>query len=271
VVARLDTRDIELALRRAEAERQQAEAQLRLLQAGARPEEIRQAQAQVSASGADVAGAEVELSAAELDLRRFEALLETNAGSQKQRDDADPRRDVARERVAGARDRERAAREVLARLEAGARREEIEAARARVASTEAQMATLEKARADAVVRSPVEGIVTEKLVEQGEMVAPRTPLVVVTDLDHAWGNVFVDEPQVPRLRLGQAATLFTDAGGSGIPGTISFVSSQAEFTPRNVQTAEDRSKLVYRIKIAVDNRQGLLKSGMPIEAEIPLQ
>ncbi len=271
VVARLDTRDIELALRRAEAERQQASAQLRLLQAGARPEEIRQAEAQVAGNGADVAAAQAELSASELDLRRFEALLEASSGSQKQRDDAATRRDVARERVAAARDRERASREMLARLNAGARREEIETARARVALVDAQLATLEKARADAIVRSPVEGVVTEKLLEQGEMAAPRTPLVVITDLNHAWANVFIDEPQVPRLHLGQAATLFTDAGGDGIPGTISFISSQAEFTPRNVQTTEDRSKLVYRIKIAVDNREGVLKSGMPIEAEIPLQ
>jgi HlyD family secretion protein len=271
VVARLDTRDIGLSLQRAQADRQQAAAQLRLLQAGARPEEIRQAEAQVAGNVADVAAAEAERSAAELDLRRFEALLQVNSGSQKQRDDAATRRDVARERVAASRERERASREGLARLNAGARREEIEAARARVASVDAQLATLEKARADAVVRSPIEGIVTEKLLEQGEMVAPRTPIAVVTDLDHAWGNVFVDEPQMPRLRLGQAATVFTDAGGSGIPGKISFISSQAEFTPRNVQTAEDRSKLVYRIKIAVDNRQGVLKSGMPIEAEIPLQ
>ena len=78
-------------------------------------------------------------------------------------------------------------------------------------------------------------------------------------------------PVVPRLTLGQPATLFTDAGGAGLPGSVSYISSKAEFTPRNVQTAEDRSKLVYRVKIAVDNRQGVLKQGMPVEAEIPLQ
>jgi HlyD family secretion protein len=72
------------------------------------------------------------------------------------------------------------------------------------------------------------------------------------------------------LRVGQPATVFTDAGGSGIAGTLSYVSDKAEFTPRNVQTAEDRSKLVYRVKIAVDNRGGLLKAGMPVEAEIPV-
>ncbi len=65
--------------------------------------------------------------------------------------------------------------------------------------------------------------------------------------------------------------LYTDAGGPGIPGKVSFISSKAEFTPRNVQTAEERSKLVYRVKIAVDNREGVLKEGMPVEAEIPFQ
>ena len=76
---------------------------------------------------------------------------------------------------------------------------------------------------------------------------------------------------IPRIKLGQAATVFTDAGGPGLPGKVSYISSKAEFTPRNVQTAEDRSKLVYRVKIAVDNRKGILKQGMPVEAEIPFQ
>jgi HlyD family secretion protein len=97
------------------------------------------------------------------------------------------------------------------------------------------------------------------------------PLAIVTDLDHAWAEVFIDEPQLPRIRLGQQAQVLTDAGGPVIPGTVSFISSKAEFTPRNVQTAADRSRLVYRVKISVDNRQGVLKQGMPVEAEIPLQ
>ena len=79
----------------------------------------------------------------------------------------------------------------------------------------------------------------------------------------------MDEPMIPRIRLGQPATVYTDAGGPGIPGTVSYIASKAEFTPRNVQTAEDRSKLVFRVRIAVDNRQGVLKQGMPVEADIP--
>ncbi|HXW06188.1 MAG TPA: HlyD family efflux transporter periplasmic adaptor subunit [Vicinamibacterales bacterium] len=267
-VARLATTDTELAIRRAQAERDQAVAQLQLLQAGARPEELRQASAQVDTARADVRAAQSELESAEADLRRFEALLEVNAGSRKQRDDAATRRDVAQARVKAAQERMRAAAEGLARLEAGARREELAAGRARVAVVEAQIAALEKTLRDAEVLSPLAGVVTSKLVDAGEIVAARTPLVVVTDLDHAWANVYIDEPVVPTLKLGDAVTLVTDAG-QRLPGTITYISPRAEFTPRNVQTAEERSRLVYRIKVTADNREGILKPGMPVEAEIP--
>jgi HlyD family secretion protein len=270
LIATIDTSDQELALQRARAERGQADAQLRLLQAGARPEDIRQAQAQAAAARGDASASQADLAAAEADLQRFEKLLQSNSGSQKQRDDAATRRDVARERLASAQARENAAGEAVARLRAGARREEIDAARARVAAVDAEIASIEKNKTDATVLSPIDGVVSERLLDPGEMAAPRAPMIVLTDLDHAWAEVFVDEPQVPRLKLGQAATVITDAG-SRLPGKVSFISSKAEFTPRNVQTAEDRSKLVYRVKIAVDNREGVLKQGMPVEAEIPLQ
>ena len=179
--------------------------------------------------------------------------------------------DVARERQRGASDRVVAARETAARLRAGARPEEIEGARARLAGVDAQIATLQKAVSDATVTAPAAGIVTQKLAEAGELTAPGMPLLIVTDLDHAWANLFVPEPLVPRVRIGQPATIHTDAGGEGIPGTVTFVSSKAEFTPRNVQTAEERSKLVYRIKVSVDNKAGVLKPGMPVDAELALQ
>jgi HlyD family secretion protein len=268
LVARVDTADALLAIRRAEAERDQAAAALRLLQAGSRSEDIRQARAQGQSAQADVQAAEAELQAATADLRRFEALLQSNAGSRKQRDDAATRRDVAAARVDAARERAVAAAEGVARLRAGARPEELAGARARVAASDAQIASLEKNVADAVLKSPVSGIVTAKLADAGEMVAPRGAVVVITDLDHAWANVYVDEPDVPRLRLGQKATLVTD-GGQRIEGSITFISPKAEFTPRNVQTAAERSKLVYRIKVTADNRDGVLKPGMPIEAELP--
>jgi HlyD family secretion protein len=267
LIATIDTADTKLAIQRAMAEREQAQAQLALLQAGSRAEDIRQAAAQYQSAQADIRGVQAELDAANADLERFESLLRANAGSVKQRDDARTRRDVAAARLAAAQQRARAASDALARVKAGARPQELAAARARVSATDAQIATLEKNLADAVVKSPVGGVVTSKLVDAGEMIAPRAPLVVITDLDDAWANVYVDEPRVPHLKIGQPATLVTDAG-QRIDGTITFISPKAEFTPRNVQTAEERSKLVYRIKIAADNRNGVLKPGMPVEAEL---
>jgi HlyD family secretion protein len=108
-------------------------------------------------------------------------------------------------------------------------------------------------------------------VETGEIAAPGMPLLVIADLDHAWANLFVPEPLIPRVMLGQSATVFTDAGGPGLEGKVTYVSPQAEFTPRNVQTPDERSKLVYRIKVSVDNSAGVLKQGMPVDAELRLQ
>lgn len=269
-VLTLDTRDVELAIDRAKAEKAAAEAQLRLVQAGSRIEDIRQAQSQIETARAETSAAKAELDAAEQDLTRFDTLLKNNSGSRKQRDDAATRRDVAKERVTSAESRVKTAEEVLSKLRAGARPEEVDAARARVATVAAQITSLEKGITDATLKSPISGLVTEKLVEVGEIIAPRVPALIVVDLDHAWADVFVPEPTVPQLRIGQGATVFTDAGGAGIAGTISYISPKAEFTPRNVQTAEERSKQVYRVRISVDNKDGVLKQGMPIEADIPL-
>jgi HlyD family secretion protein len=266
----LDSRDAELAMQRGKAEQSQADAQLRLLLAGSRPEDIRQAESQVAVAAAETAAAKAELAGAEQDLERFDTLLKNNSGSKKQRDDAETRRNVARDRVAAAESRVKAAEGGLASLQAGARREEIEAARARVAATKAQIASVEKSLHDATLVSTVGGLVTDTLVEAGETIAPRTPVVVIVDLDRAWADVFVPEPIVPTLKIGQAATIFTDAGGAGVPGTITYISPKAEFTPRNVQTADERSKLVYRIRVSAENKDGVLKQGMPVEAELAM-
>ncbi len=90
---------------------------------------------------------------------------------------------------------------------------------------------------------------------------------MLVDLDRAWASIYVEEPLVPTLKLEQAVTIVTDAGDR-LPGHIAVISPRAEFTPRNVQTAAERAKLVYRVKVAVDNRQGILKPGMPVEAEL---
>ena len=266
VVITLDTAETDLALRRARADRDQADAQYRLLRAGSRGEDVRQAGALVDAARSDVRAAEADLASARADEQRFEQLLQSRAGSAKQRDDAVTRRQVAEARLAAARDRIHVASETLARVEAGARPEEIDAARARVASVDAQIATIEHDKAEAVIVAPTDGVVTSRLVEPGELVAPRTPLLVIVDLDRAWANIYVEEPRVPGVTLNQTASVLTD-GGQRIEGRVGFISPQAEFTPRNVQTSDERAKLVYRVKVLVDNTSGLLKPGMPVEAE----
>ena len=140
-----------------------------------------------------------------------------------------------------------------------------------MAAAKAQIAVISKTLVDATIKAPADGVVTETLVEVGEIVAPRAPILIITALDQAWANIDVDEPLVPRLRLEQPVTIFTDAGGAGPAGRVTFISPRAEFTPRNVQTANERTKLVYRLKVSTDNREGILKQGMPVEVELMLQ
>ena len=266
VLVTLQTTDADLAITRAQAQRAQAAAQLRLLQAGTRPEDIQQAEAQVAAATADKRAADADLASAKEDEARFQQLLRNRAGSQKQADDAVARREQSEAKARAAGDRAGAATATLARLKAGARPEEIEAARAQVAGADAQIATLEHDRAEATVVAPSDGVVTSRLVEPGELVAVGTPVIVVIDLDNAWADAYVEEPLVPSLKIDEPATVITDAGNR-LAGRIAFISPRAEFTPRNVQTAAERAKLVYRVKVIVDNRQGILKPGMPVEVE----
>lgn len=264
VVAGLATTEIDLAIRRARAERDQADAQLRLLRAGARTEDIDQAAAAVAMATADVRAAETERDAARADEQRFEQLLTARAGSVKQRDDARARREMADARVQAARDRLASAGAMLAKVKAGSRAEEVDAARARLAAVDAQIASLEHDRAEAVILAPAAGTITARLVEPGELVSPGTPLVMIVDLDHAWVNAYVEEPRIPSVKIGQSVTVVTD-GGEEMPGTVATIAPRAEFTPRNVQTVAERARLVYRVKVTVDNRAGTLKPGMPVE------
>lgn len=269
VVATISTTDVDLALARVRAERAQAAAQLDLLLSGSRPEDVRQAEAQAAAAAADRKAAEAEVSSARADEARFQQLLANKAGSVKQRDDAVARRELAEARLRAAADRVSAASATVDRLKAGARPEEIASARARVATVDAQIASMEHDKSEAVISSPIGGVVAGRLVEPGELVAVGTPVAIIVDLDHAWANVYVEETLVPHIKLDQAATVVTDAGDR-LEGRVSFIASRAEFTPRNVQTANERAKLVYRIKVSVDNRKGILKPGMPVEVDLAL-
>ncbi len=252
-LARIDPTDLELALRQARAERAQAEADLRLRVAGPRQQDIDEAQAQLRATEADLAGAQ-------RDLDRMQGLLDRGSGTTKARDDARTRRDVLTARV-------QAGREVMARLHEGTRVEEKDASRARVAAVEARIAQLEQQVKDATIVAPSAGVVTQKIAEPGELLPAGAPLCVLSDLAHAWLTVYLPEPDLGRVRLGQDVEVKTD-DGQVRKGKITYLSPQAEFTPKNVQTRDERVKLVYKVKVGLDNTDGLFKPGMPAEARM---
>ncbi len=230
-LAGIDTTDLDLALRQLEAARRQAAAELQLRVAGPRKEDVAEAAAQVK-------GLESDLDGAQRDLERMQGLLDRGAGTDKGRDDAKVRRDTIAQRL-------EAARQALARLHAGTRPEEIEAARAHVADADARIAQIAQQVEDARVKSPVAGVVTEKIAEPGELLQVGSGLCVVTDLAEAWLTIYVPEPDLGRIRVGQTAEVGTD-GGETRAGKVTFMASQAEFTPKNVQTRDERVKLVYQ-------------------------
>ena len=253
MLAEIDTTDLKLSLGQANAERDQAAAELRLRVAGARHEDVAELTAQVASVTAD-------LEAAARDLERMQGLLDKGSGTTKARDDARTRRDMTASRL-------EAIRQSLARTKAGSRAEEIEASRARLAAMQARVALLEQQLKDATVTSPLAGVVTEKVAEAGELLQVGSLLCVVTDLTDPWLNVYVGEPDLARIRLGQEAEVATD-DGQRRKGRVIFIASKAEFTPKNVQTRDERVKLVYKVKIGLDNADGLFKPGMPAEARL---
>ncbi|HET7292262.1 MAG TPA: efflux RND transporter periplasmic adaptor subunit [Vicinamibacteria bacterium] len=252
-LARIDTTDLGLLLAQARAERDQAAAELRLRLKGARAEDIAELEAQAAAAAAD-------RDSARRDFERLQALLDRGSGTEKARDDARTRLEVTSKRLA-------AAEQSLLRARTGFREEEKDAARARLAALEARIAQIDQQVRDAVVSSPLDGVVTEKIAEAGELLAVAAPLAVVSNLAEPWLTVYVGEPDLGRIRLGQEADVTTDDGQTR-KGRITFISPKAEFTPKNVQTRDERVKLVYKVKIGLENRDGLFKPGMPAEASL---
>jgi HlyD family secretion protein len=124
---------------------------------------------------------------------------------------------------------------------------------------------------DTEVFSPVDGVVLVKAAEVGEVLAAGTTVVTIGDISHPWLRAYINEKDLGRVKIGSRAKVTTDSfPGKAYWGRVSFISSEAEFTPKQIQTQEERVKLVYRIKIEVDNPQQELKSNMPVEAEIDL-
>jgi HlyD family secretion protein len=251
-VARLDTNDAEHRLAQARANVEAADAQLRLLLSGTRAEDLRRAEEQL-------AQAQAELDAARRDLDRLSGLAERGTATEKSRDDAATRKEVAERAVA-------AAKAQLDKLTAGPRRQEIEAARAQRASAEAMVAAVEQQISEATVVAPVSGVITTRVAEPGEVLAPGRTIAVLTDVSRPWLTVWIDEPNLARVKLGQEVTVKVDGSDQSFEGFVSFISPVAEFTPKNVQTPDERAKLVFRVKVRLDNPDGIFKPGMPADA-----
>jgi HlyD family secretion protein len=155
----------------------------------------------------------------------------------------------------------------------GPREEDKKQAKAKVQQAEAAKRLAElRLNEYAVVRAPFDGVVLAKHAEPGEYVAAGTPVVTVGDMDHVWVRAYVEETDLKRVKYGQRARVTTDGDPDGVyEGYVSFIASDAEFTPKNVQTPKERVKLVYRIKIDVFKNPGHeLKRGMPADVEILL-
>jgi len=257
-LASLDSDELESEVLQKRAYLDETRARLRELTAGARPQELEQARASVEY-------AEAELSKAEKDYKRTEILFRNGAVSAQQMDMAQKIYDVAHAQ-------HRKAIETLSLIKEGPRKEVIEAARNRVRQAEAALKASEARLRDATIHAPVEGIILRKNVEIGETVAPGIPVYTIGDPENPWIKVYVKEDKLGLVKLGQKAEITVDSYPEKIyEGKVKYISSKAEFTPKNVQTREERVKLVFGVEISVKNVNDELKPGMPADVRILLE
>jgi len=255
VIAAIDPEPFRIALTETEAALGETKARLALFRAGYREEEVRAAAREV-----DEAEAQVVLAGAQV--RRVESLVAQQVSAAADLDIARRDLDVAKARVAAARARH-------ALLSRGFRPEEIEQARAEAARLDAVLASRRLDLDRTTVRSPLKGTVTEKLREVGEYVERGSPIVSVADLTNLYTWVYLSEVDLPKVREGDRVSVRIDgAPGREYPGKVVYIAREAEFTPRNVQTVEDRVQLVFGVKVAVTNNDGSLKIGIPADVAL---
>lgn len=244
--------------RRAQAAAQvdAAQALLSELERGSRPEEIQQSRAARDA-------ARMRLEDATRDLQRTKELFDGGAVSRESLDKAGMARDVAERQWAQADDQARL-------VETGPRQERVAAARAQRAQAEAALAEHDAALVNMVIRAPFGGVVTLRHREPGEIVPAGSPVLTVTNRDDRWVRIYISERRIGNVRVGGQARITSDTNpDTGYPGEVSYVATEAEFTPKNVQTAEERVKLVYAVKVRITGDPGYaLKPGMPADVQL---
>jgi HlyD family secretion protein len=279
---------VEATIAASKADQQQAEARLNELLAGSRTQEIQEARAAADAARTDQARASNDwqraqilyknddISTAQFD--QYRTAFERSGAALKQAQERlalvveGPRKEtIAAARAAAERANASVQLAEASRLELKRREQEVEARRADIERTRAQLAVLESQLGDTEVYSPIDGVVLVKSAEPGETVAAGATVVTLGDIDHPWLRGYVPETQLGLVKLGQRVRVTTDSfPGKNYEGRVSFIASEAEFTPKQIQTAEERVKLVYRIKVDLPNPQRELKLNMPADAEILL-
>lgn len=254
-LALIDATEYMLQYQQALAAERVAEAQYLLLSRGTRKEDIKQAEENLKQ-------AEANYKNAKDDYERIQNLFKTGSISTKQLEDLRTRYEIAEAQL-------NSAQQFLEKLKVGARQEEIDAAKARYEQASAQTKLLKKKVEDCTVVSPTSGYITKKIVEQGELVTFGSPLFRISNLDELYVMVYLPETELPKLKLGKNAEIKIDAfPEKTFTGTVVYISPEAEFTPKNIQTKEERIKLVFGVKVKIPNPNHILKAGLPADVTI---
>jgi HlyD family secretion protein len=253
----IDSEALRIQLQQAVAARELAEAQLQLLRNGARKEDIQSAEAMKEQ-------AKIGLDQAKKDKERMDQLFAAKTISEKQHEDAVNRYNTMQQQY-------KSARENYDKLLKFARPEEIKQAMARVDQAIANENLVKKHIRDSYVDSPIAGFVVKKYFEAGETVAPMSSLLKISDLLKVKLLIYVSEEELGKVKLGQKADVTTDSyNGKKYEGKVIYISPEAEFTPKNIQTKDERTKLVFAVKIEIPNPNFELKPGMPADAVVHL-
>ncbi|MBV6477563.1 MAG: hypothetical protein HGGPFJEG_00302 [Ignavibacteria bacterium] len=246
---------LDIQLRQAEAQMEQMQAQLNLLLAGPRKEDVALAEEQLNL-------AEINLNRAETDKNRAEELLQTNTIPKQQYDDAFTKYEQTLNQL-------NTAKENLKRIKNIVRPEEIQSSRAALKISKVNIDLIKKNIEDCTIKSPVSGIVSKKISETGEFVTPGASVLSIADFENVDLYIYVTEENLGKVKLGQKAEVKTDSYKDRVyTGEVVFISPEAEFTPKNIQTQEERTKLVFEIKVKIPNPDFTLKSGMPADARL---
>ena len=257
VLAKLDDEDLRNRLEVARATLMSAQARLGKLLAGSRPEEIRQAEANLHQAQFDLKNKQTQY-------ERMKGLYERGVISKEAFDNAETGFKVAQAAV-------QVATETYQLVKEGPRKEDIEDARAQADQARASVKLNETQLSYTTLYSPISGVVLVKSGEIGEVVNPGTSILTIADVENVWLKAYIPETDLSKVKWGQDVIVTTDLRPQKeYRGRISFISSQAEFTPKQIQTEKERVTLVYRIKVDIPNKDRELKPGMPADGRIQL-